>query len=74
MFVHGPATLVARCTAYLSFVAPPLPDGAAQVSAIDPLPGVELSDCGAVGTVLGFALTAAVAGPQPTLLWATIRK
>ena len=52
MVDHDPAApVVDRCTAYMSIVAPPLLDGASQVSLTVALPGVAAGDRGAVGAL-----------------------
>ena len=51
MFVHGPAALAERCTAYLSIVAPPLLAGATHTNFTLPLPGVADNVRGADGLV-----------------------
>jgi hypothetical protein len=71
---HGPLGLDADWTAYLSTAAPPLLVGLSQVSLTVPYPGIAAGDRGAVGTVRGMALTTLLAGPQPALLWAIVRK
>ena len=59
---HGPAALVARCTRYLSIVAPPLLEGASQVSLTVVLPGVATGERGAVAAIAAAGVAIAAGG------------
>jgi hypothetical protein len=67
ILVHGPRLLVARRTTYLSTVAPPLLDGARQVSLTVALPGVAVGDRGAVGAFAARTMSCVAlrVGPVP---------
>jgi hypothetical protein len=59
--IHGPAELVARCTAYLSIAAPALLNGASHVTFTEAMPGVAAGDLGADGTAAANTATSTAA-------------